>query len=123
MKLKIESDVLLLFNDTTLWPISHGFYKAMCRLANMLIVIAWGTFDDESLGQQSQVVDGLLILCQFLDADPGTHALRVPVPAVDIVDLGHQQQSLVQVPGLEVDRGGKTGFRDECFIWLKMFFN
>ena len=70
------------------------------------------TFDGEGLGQQSQVVDGLLSLGQFLDADPGTHALRVPVPTVDIVDLGHQQQSLVQVPGLEVPIGGKTALRD-----------
>jgi len=65
------------------------------------------------------VVDGLLILCQFLDADPGAHALRIPVPAVDIVDLGHQHQSLVQVPGLEVDTEEK-GRRNQQDIGMNV---
>ena len=81
----------------------------------LLIWLAWGTFDSESLGQQSQVVDGLLRLGEFLDADPGTHALGVPVPAVDVVNLGHQQQRLVQVPGLEGQKGGKTGYESTGF--------
>lgn len=73
-----------------------------------------GTFNDESLGQQAEVVCWLVLLGQVLQAHSGTHALGVPVAALHVVDFGHQQQSLVQEPGLEGRRAetvqqGPTG--------------
>lgn len=60
-----------------------------------------GTFNNKSFGQQTEMVCGLVLLGQFLQAHSGTHALGVPVAALHIVHFGHQQQSLVQVLGLE----------------------
>lgn len=63
-----------------------------------------GTFDNKSLSQQAEMVCGLVLLGQFLQAHSGTHALGIPVAALHIVHFGHQQQSLVQVLGLEGNR-------------------
>lgn len=63
-----------------------------------------GTFNDEGLGQQAEMVCWLVLLGQLLQAHSGTHALGVPVAALHIVHFGHQQQSLVQVPRLEGKR-------------------
>lgn len=63
-----------------------------------------GTFDDKSLSQQAEMVGRLVVPCQLLQSHPGTHSLGVPVAALHIVHFGHQQQGLVQVPGLEGKR-------------------
>lgn len=63
-----------------------------------------GTFNHKSLGQQAQVIGRLVILCQLLQSHPGTHPLGIPVTTLNIVHFGHQQQSLVQVPGLEHEK-------------------
>jgi len=63
-----------------------------------------GTFNDKSLGQHAEVVGWLAVLRQLLQSQPGAHSLGVPVATLHIVHFGHQQQSLVQVPGLEDER-------------------
>lgn len=67
------------------------------------------TFNDEGLSQQAQMVGGLVVSGQFLQAHPGTHSLGVPVAALHVVHFGHQQQGLVQVPGLEGSSKIKSG--------------
>lgn len=62
------------------------------------------TFNDKSLGQQAEVVGRLVFPGQLLQSHPGAHSLGVPVATLHIVHLGHHQQSLVQIPGLEDKR-------------------
>lgn len=59
------------------------------------------TFNDESLSEQAEMVGGLVVSGQFLQSHPSTHSLGIPVAALYVVHFGHQQQGLVQVPGLE----------------------
>lgn len=54
------------------------------------------------------MVGGLVLSGQFLQSHPSTHSLGVPVAALHVVHFGHQQQGLVQVPGLE-GNGGRGG--------------
>lgn len=67
----------------------------------MLIFPYAGTFNDKSLSQQAKVVGWLILSRQFLQSHPGTHSLGIPVTTLHIMHFCHQQQSLVQVPGLE----------------------
>lgn len=88
---------------------------------------ASGTFDDKCLSQQSQVIGGLVVLRQLLQSHPGAHSLGVPVAALHIVHFGHQQQSLIQVPGLEGQEGirgtqGKVQLQELCAIMRFLFY-
>lgn len=79
-----------------------------------------GTFNDKRLSQQAKMIGRLVFTCQFLQSHPGTHSLGIPIPALHVVHFGHQQQSLVQVPGLEDEKKELTEVKQISAIMVSV---
>lgn len=77
-----------------------------CKKSNFPIIFpeVSSTFNDKSLSQEAEMVGWLVIPCQLLQSHPGTHSLGVPVSTLHVMHFGHEQQSLIQIPGLEDKR-------------------